>query len=266
MGKLVSFWSPYVGHGKTTSSLCAIVGGFTMLYPELSLAVSYTQKDSVSLLKKLDAHACVWKDKGLLDGFGVDALKMYGRQNLISTDHIRRCGLPLSGKSLFFYPNYSKNGRNDDLTFQVLTKQLKKEFEIVFLDLKSGNKEEALPYMRESDYVVVVLPQEPLYIESFLQEKDISVDNLDYGVVFGGCFSNSQYGCAYYKKKYGKQLNDIFLGEILLNADYYEAMSVGKTVDFFLRNNTPVKKEENYEFIVQVKKTTERIQKKLLCL
>lgn len=61
-------------------------------------------------------------------------------------------------------------------------------------------------------------------------------------------------------------MSDKFLGEILWNADFFDAMSVGKTRDFFLRNNVPVKKEENYEFIIQIKKTTERIQEKLLFL
>lgn len=266
MGKLVSFWSPYPGHGKVTSSICGIIGGFTLQYPELSLAVSHVRNDPVTLLRKLDSHAFLWQEKSLLDGFGIAALKMYERQKVLSFDNIRRCGLPLYDKSVYFYPNVTRNGWNDSLTFQVLTKQLRKEFEIVLLDLGSGNKEDALQYMQESDYVVVVLPQDPYYADCFLQKEESHMNNINYGIILGGCFGNSRYRSAYYKRKYGKKVSDKFLGEILWNADFFDAMSVGKTRDFFLRNNVPVKKEENYEFIIQIKKTTERIQEKLLYL
>jgi len=264
MGKLVSFWSPYAGHGKVTSSLCGIIGGFIMQYPELSLAVTHMQKDSVTLLTKLDSHALLWKDKGLLDGFGISTLKMYDRQSSVSSETVLHCGIPISGKKVFFYPNFSRNGLGNPIEFRGLTKQLKKEFEIVFLDLESGNREETLGYMQESDYVVVVLPQDPLYADYFLQKEEAIMNNINYGIIFGGCFYNSQYRSTYYKRKYGKKLSDKFLGEILWNADYFDAMSAGKTLDFFLRNNSPVKKEENYEFIIQIKKTTERIQEHLL--
>lgn len=263
MGKLLSFWSPYAGHGKTTASLCAIVGGFAMQYPELSIAISHTQKDSAALLKKLDNHACLWNDSGLMSGFGIEALKMYVRQTADSMDYIRRCGVPLLEKRISFYPNYSKKEMNDSLTFQVLTELIKREFEIVFLDLQSGNSEEALPYMQESDYVVIALPQDPFYIDSFWQNAEAYIENVNYGIVFGGCFLDSQYRGAYYLKKYGKRLSDKVLGEILWNTEYFDAMATGKALDFFFRNSMPVKKEENYEFIVQIKKTTERIQEKL---
>ena len=265
MGKLVSFWSPYAGHGKVTSSLCAVLGGFMLRYPELSMAVSYIQKESVTLLKKLDNDAAFWNDKGWLDMFGVDTLKMYERQNTVRLDSIRRCGLSISGKKLYFYPNSSWNEKEDTLTFKILTEQLKKEFDIVFLDLESGKKSKSLQYMAESDYVVIVLPQDPMYVDIFWQEQEAYLRDTNYGIVFGGCFLKSQYRSIYYKRLYGKKMNNKILGEIPWNADFFNAMSVGKTMDFFFRNYAPVKKEENYEFIMQVKKTTERLQKNIIC-
>lgn len=264
MGKLVSFWSPYAGHGKATSSLCSIIGGFVLQYPEVSLAVSHMKKDSIALLGKLDSKAVVWKEKGLLDGFGMEALKMYSRQRALSLDSVRRCGLPLYDKTVLFYPNFTGHEPDDAVTFQILTEQLKKEFQLVFFDLESGNKDVALQYMQVSDYVVIVLPQDPLYAESFLKE-DQNMNNINYGIIFGGCFRNSKYSSTYYRRKYEKRMNSRILGEILWNADFFDAMSAGKTLDFFQRNNTPVKNEENYEFIVQTKKAAERINKILFC-
>lgn len=266
MGKLVSFWSPYSGQGKTTSSLCGIIGGLTLQCPELIFAVSHMQKDSVALLRKLDSHAFRWQEKGLLDGFGMGAMRLYERQNVLSNETVRRCGLPLYEKSVYFYPNVTRNGLDENLTFQVCAEQLRKEFELVFLDLESGNKGDALRYMQESDYAVVVLPQDPFYTDCFLQKEETHMKNINYGIILGGCFGCSRYRSAYYKRKYGKKVSDKFLGEILWNADFFDAMTVGKTRDFFLRNSVPAKKEENYEFIVQIKKTTERLQEKLFCL
>lgn len=265
MGKLVSFWSPYAGHGKATSSLCAVLGGFVLQYPALSMAVSHTQKESGFLLKKLDNNAAVWKDKGWLDALGIDVLKMYSRQNAVSAENIQRCGLPVLGKSLYFYPNDARNRGDDSIVFNLLTKQLKREFEIVFLDLESGNKENSMQYLKASDFVIIVLPQDPLYVEKFLQESGDYLSGLEYGFIFGGCFSKSQYRSNYYRKIYGNKMSNKILGEILWNADFFDAMAEGKTLDFFFRNSETVKKEENYEFIRQVKKTTERIRKKINC-
>ncbi|MBQ8877753.1 MAG: hypothetical protein IJ029_03425 [Lachnospiraceae bacterium] len=264
MGKLVCFWSPYAGHGKGTSSLCAVLGGFVLQHPELNIAVSYTQKGDKSLIKKLDGDVAAWNDNGWLDSFGIGTLKMFSRQNTVSTDYIRHCGLSVSDKELFFYPNVSWGEPDDRETFELMTKHLPKAFDIAFLDLESGDKERAVQYMEAADYVIVVLPQEPLYAEKFLQENSGSFAGIDFGIIFGGCISSSQYRSAFYKKRYGKKTGDRILGEILWNADYFEAMSAGKTIDFFFRNNMPVKKEENYEFISQVKKTTERIREKLV--
>ena len=264
MGKLVCFWSPYAGHGKTTSSLCAVLGGFALQYPELNIAVSCTQKEDKSLIKKLDENLAAWSDKGWLDSFGIGALKLYSRQNAISTDNIRHCGLSASNNKLYIYPNFSWRETEDGETFELITKHLPKAFDIAFLDLDSGNTEKVLKYMEAADYVIVVLPQDPLYAGQFLQEDSVSFAGIDFGIVFGGCIPSSQYRSSFYKKRYGKKTGDRILGEIMWNPDYFEAMSTGRTMDFFFRNNMPVKKEENYEFISQVKKTTERIQKKLI--
>ena len=51
--------------------------------------------------------------------------------------------------------------------------------------------------------------------------------------------------------------------QIPLNAGYLDAMSEGRTLEFFLKNQWVEKKEENYEFIVQAKKAAECFQRKL---
>ncbi len=264
MGKLVSFWSPFSGHGKATSSLCAVLGGFLTQYPELSIAVSHTRKDAAGLINKLDMHAAVWNEKGWLDVFGINSMKIYGRQNSVTKECVRRFGLPLSGKSLYFFPNHSQNDNDDKEAYSLLTNYLKREFDIVFLDLESGKTENSLQYMKASDYVIIVLPQDPMYVERFLYESGECFSETEYGIVFGGWLLNSQYSKAYYRRKYGNKLCEKIVGEILWNADFFDALSSGKSLDFIFRNYATVKKEDNYDFILQIKKTAERISKKII--
>lgn len=265
MGNLITFWSPYAGHGKVTASLCAVIGGLILQYPELSLAVSHAKNEAIPLLRKINSNALIFEDNGWLTSFGIDTLKMYTGQKKLSSETIRRCGLPLWGQTVYFYPNNERNRKEEDMAVQILTETLKEEFDVVCLDLGSGKNEEVFRYMKASDFVIVVLPQEPFYVERFLREDADFINTIDYGIVFGGCFQKSKYKSVYYKKIYGKKINEIFLGQILLNCDFFNAMSEGKALDFFFRNSVPVKNEENYEFVIQVKKTAEHIRNKVIC-
>ena len=264
MGKLITFWSPYKGHGMTTSSVCAIAGGFMLQYPECKIAISYTQQNTMSLAEKLDGRTSVYKRKELYENLGINALKMYIRQMELTDEIIGRCGIPLQSKSVYFYPNIHTIGEEENIAFVILTRQLKRSFDIVLLDLESDNKKGAVSYMKEADFSIIMLPQERAYVEAFLREEKDFLEQVNYGIVFGGSFTGSKYSSAYYKKNTDKMLGGKILGEIYQNAGFFDAMCSGKTLEFFLRNQRTVKKEENYEFICQAKKTAESIGKKII--
>ncbi len=264
MGKMVTFWSPYKGHGKTTSSLCAIVSSFMLQYPDLRVAVSYTEKDSLVLPQKLYNPEMLFGQKEMFENFGIDALKLYIRQRELSEEIIERYGIPLQMKSLYLYPNTQGEVGDGKLIFNILTEQLKRVFDVVFLDLESGNRKIAVSYMKKADLAVVVLPQDPLYLEKFIREEEELLKMINFGVVFGGGFENSNFNCPYYKKILGKKYGKMIIGEIYQNVGFFEAMSAGKTLDYFWRNQMAIKKEENYGFICQAKKTAENIGKKIV--
>lgn len=263
MGKLVTFWSPCLGHGKATASLCAVAGGFMLNHPELSIAISHTQRDSLSLAEKLDNREVFRIKKELYENLGINALKMYFRQSAVSEEIILRCGIPLMKKPVYLYPNVQYKWSEEQTVFQIIAKQLRQTFDIVFLDLESGNRKNAIPYMKEADCPVIVLPQEPAYAEPFLQDMEELLDLKEYGIIFGGCFKESRYSSNYYKNNSGKKVAGKIFGEIYLNNGFFDAMSGGRTLDYFLRNQLAVKKEDNYEFICQAKKTAECISKKI---
>ena len=264
MGKLITFWSPYKGHGMTTSSVCAVAGGFMLQYPECKIAISYTQQNTMSLAEKLDSRDLFYKRKELYENLGINALNRYIRQMELSDEIIGRCGIPLQSKFISFYPNIHTIGEEENLSFIILTKQLKHSFDIVLLDLESGNREDAVSYMKEADFSIIMLPQEPAYAERFLREEKDFLEQVDYGILFGGCFTETKYNSAYYKKNTDKMVGSRIIGEIYRNVGFFNAMCSGKTLDFFIRNQRTIKKEENYEFICQAKKAAESIGKKII--
>lgn len=263
MGKLVTFWSPYSGHGKVTSTLCAIAGGFGLRYPELNVAISHIRMDSLKLEEKLTGRTILETKKEFYETVGMSALRLNCRRAVLSEDIIRRCGIMLRMKSLWLYPNAGREEMNQDLTFCLLTEQLKKEFDVVFLDLESSSREDSLAYMEAADYTVVVLPQEPSYVEAFFKEAE-AFGKLRYGIVFGGYLTNSKYSRRYYGKRSDRRSWEKIIGTIPWNEGFFDAMCDGKTLDFFLRNQMARKKEENYEFIFQTGKTAEQIKERVL--
>lgn len=261
MGKLITFWSPYSGHGMVTSSLCAVAGGLALQYPACRIAISHTETDDLSLAEKLDAREKSNRKVALYENLGIHALKMYIRKMELTDEIIEKCGVPLPMKSIFFYPNISTSGSDKRLLFQILTQQLKHSYDIVFLDLASENRDEAVLFMKEADLAIVMLSQEPAYVEQFIREGLAYLEQIKYGFIFGGSLSASKYNCKFYKKK--MKIGNRILGEICKNTGFFDAMCEGKTLEFFLRNQMVVKNEENYEFICQAKKTAECVGQKI---
>ena len=263
MGKMITFWSPYAGHGMATSSLCAVAGGFALRYPECKIAISHAQAQELSLAGKLDNREQDYRKRELYDNLGINALKMYIRKRELTDEIIEKCGIPLPMKSVFFYPNMSITESDTSIVFQILTQQLIRSYDVVFVDLESGNRKEAYRYMKAADLAIVVLPTEPAFIERFLMENEQYLEQIKYGVVFGGSLAESKYSSKFYRKSKNKTFGERILGEIYRSAAYFDAMCEGRTLEFFLRNQMAVKKEENYEFICQAKKTAESIGRKI---
>ncbi len=261
MGKLVTFWSPYSGIAKVTSSLCAVAGMFGLQYPELSVAISHSKQESIELEEKLDSLTEEKVREELYQRTGIAALKLNCRQASLTSEKIRRSAIVLGMKSLYLYPNTEQE--MDELAFRLLTENLKNEFDVTFLDVESGITEQSMCYLKVSDLVVVVLPQSPIYWERFCNQELKALQGKRCCILFGGYLEHSRYSRNYYaRRKEGKECGEI-LGGIPINTGFFDAMAEGKTLDYFFRNQWTGKKEENYGFIVQTKKAADGIRKLL---
>lgn len=263
MGKLIVFWSPYTVHAKVTSSLCAIAGAFGMEHPELNIAITHIKPDSMELEGKLDEGTERKARQELYKKSGMAALKVNYRQAILTSDKIMGSAIPLKMKSLFLYPYVEHKSEADDLTYCLLTQTLKREFDMVFLDLWNGDRNTVWKLFNAADFIVTVLPQEPWYWEHFFEQEEKKLIGKKYCILIGGYLDKSKYSSFYYSKKKEVKERGKLAGVIPMNTGFFDAMSDGKTLDYFFRNQYARKKEENYEFIVQTKKAAECIRKKV---
>lgn len=262
MGKLVTFWSPYEGKAKVTSSMCAIAAQFGMNYPELSIAITHSEPDDYSLEEKTDIRDGTIKEKmELYKRLGLSALKINYRQATLTSEKIRRSAINLRMKSLFLYPN--AECEKDELSFLLLSETLKDEFDLVFLDLESGRQEDTFKYLSVSDMLVIVLPQDPAAWERFCFDEINCDGERKSCILLGGYISAHKYGSRFFNKNADGWKKRAMCGVVPVNGGFYDAMTEGRVFDFFYRNQFVQSKEENYEFIVQTKKAAENIRKKL---
>lgn len=261
MGKLVTFWSPYIGKAKVTSSMCAIMGMFGILYPGISVAISHTNQNSLELETKLEPSTEGGKNRELYSKSGITALKLHCRQAKLTSEKIRRNAIPLRMKSLYLYPNSEQN--SDKLGFQLLTETLKDEFDLVALDLENGEKEYSRSVLECSDLIVVVLPQNPCYWTAFWKEEERYLEGRNYLILLGGFLQTSRCSTHFFIKQIERCTKNRMAGVIPINKDFFDALTTGRVLDFFFRNQYIQKKEENYEFIIQTQRAAKQIRNAL---
>lgn len=262
MGKLVAFWSPYPGRAGTTSSLCAVAGIFGLHFPQIAVAISHVTQGCHNLEEKLYCGEIPEKNIGFYRKTGIAALKLQCRQSMLSSEKIRKSAIPLSMKSLSLFPYEGREELVEELTVQLLTESIKNEFDLVFLDLQSGESENTLVMLKKADFIVVVLPQDPACRKDFFQKQTAYLKEKKYCIVLGRYLKKSKYGLRFFYNK--KETTAELAGVIPLNTGFFDAMTEGKVTEFFWKNQRVRRKEENYEFIVQTQKTADYIRKKLL--
>lgn len=262
MGKIIAFWSPFVGKAKVTSSMCAIAGMFGAEFPEYSIAVTHIGSDCMDLGEKLDYRYENIPKEELYGKVGISSLKLNVRQAMLTTEKVRHSGIPLIMKSLFFYPNIEEM-KYDELIHYIITQVMANEFDAVFLDLKSGKSSHLRRWIDAVDFVVVVLPQDPLSWKNYEPCETEYLTGKKHFILLGGYMENSKFNRNCYMRKTKGKIQGELLGEVPLNIGFFDAMAEGKTLDFIYKNQRVRKKEENYEFIFQTKKVVHLLRKNI---
>lgn len=265
MGKLVTFWSPVKGQAKVTASLCAVASALGMMYPEITIAVTSVCGRGTDLEDRMDEKIGWVRKKELYDRSGMAALLANCKQSTPNKETIKRCALPLLFHSVVLFPGLSRemkliHGKNmEELEYYVITEKLTGEYDITLVDLESEEREKAVRYMKTASLSVVVLPQNPAVWKQY-REICREIKGNKVMLLLGGYLRHSRYGLAALRGSFFGELS-MEIGAIPLNTGFMDAMAEGRTMEFFLRNEKVRKKEENYEFMVETKRTAEKIRK-----
>ena len=261
MGKFIAFWSPFIGQAKVTSSMCAITAAFAMQYPELEIALSHTQPESMELEQRLDCRIGFTGKRELYEKTGLSALTLQYMQAGLTSERIRRCAIPLFIKSMYLFSGIGKKAPLDPIQYSILTEKIVQEFDSTFLDLATGEQETSFQFMKVADIVVVVLPQSINCWELFFKQYMGKLEGKEVCIVMGGYFGSSKYNETYFKRKRECKTKVKWIGTVPSNIGFMDAMIEGRTLEFFLKNELIGKKEKNYEFMEQTKRTAEQLKK-----
>jgi len=262
MGKLVAFWSPFVGKAKVTSSICVVAGVMAMEHPQMDIAICSTGTERPELEEKLDADYGLADRREVYKRTGLTALKTYCRQSRLTPEKIRRSAIPLKGNTLYLYPHVAQM-EAEELTFCLITEALKNESDVLFLDVENGMRENSMRYLKKADLVVVVLPQDPVAWKQFIQMEQEAMEGVTYCVLLGGYLDKSRFNCTFFSRNKEVRIQGSFAGVIPMNTGLFDAMQEGRTLDYLYKNQKCRKKEGNYGFVVQTKQAAEFIKKAL---
>jgi len=265
LGKLITFWSPVCGQAKVTSTMCAIVSALGLWHPKLEIAIAHTGEGNMNLEDGMDMKIEVRRKKDFYERTGLSALILNYKQGDLSSEKIRRCAVPLLLGNVVLFPGLGEEfllvqgGDLTELRFHILTEKVTKEFEMTCLDLQNGWSEISFRYMQAADLNVIVLPQVPQVWELYLKEYQEKLEGKNVYFVFGGYAKSSRYGNWQLKRSIRRAGEHV--GSVPWNVGFMDAMSEGRIMEFFMRNRVTIKREENYEFMEQTKRTAEKVRK-----
>ncbi len=264
MGKLVTFWSPVAGQAKVTASMVAVVSSLAMGQPSYEIAVSSVRKEESSLEDSLEGRNRWRRSEYLYERSGISALLLSCKQGALTRERIRRCALPVLLPGVSLFPGLRKeigmiHGRESEkLEYHILTESFREEYGLTVVDLKDGFLDSSFQYMEAADLVVVVLPQNPTIWKCFLECGRERLKEKKIYILFGGYLKNSRHGIAQYKRKHIVN-RESGIGAVPLCEGYMDALSEGKAMEFFMKNEYAGKRDENYEFVDTVKKAAKGI-------
>lgn len=133
-----------------------------------------------------------------------------------------------------------------------LCKALDTTFDIAWIDTTSGVNRVSANMLKEADIIIVGLPQSEMIVEDFFANYSFDFNKVMF--IFGDYDKDRKFSCANACKKYKKYMNKDNTAYILHNAGFGDACDSGKLLPFMQINNKAKKSDENYEFMMSVRK------------
>lgn len=257
----VAFWSSFHGQPGTTANAIA-TSMYTAMNYKLKVLLTHSQYAKSSMES---AFVTDNEEESLIkfNDFGIDSLERLARAGKLSSGD--------------FY-NYTKNIIPKRLDLLTGSTKLKKElfnniydtiieifryarecYDIVFVDVNSGNKDKITEkVLDDSDIIVVSLNQNEKILKSFFEKKDWidALDKKKIVLVLGRYDLNSKCSVKYVRSTYGWK-DEIYTVPYVTS--FMDCCNNHNVKEFFYANNSTAKHDEANFFMEEVQRLANRI-------
>lgn len=264
----VAFWSNVGGKNGVTSNL---VGISVMLAMEKNLkSLLYENHCNVSSIERAfcmkGSEPYVREEEHYyFQHRGMDALIKEMHAAIYYQDMIQRASQTILNQYIYYIPqsNHIHEELFEHEFYEVIDPFLEQteSFPYVsFIDTAGSNNLSTKVILSKADLVVVNLSQEPCIIDHFFENYSSLISKSIF--LLGGYNPYSTFDIANIRKKYHIPKEQI--GVIPYNIGYRDAMGQGEVISFLARNYQCRNKNENYQFMKELKNSAELIYKKMI--
>lgn len=259
----IVFWSPIHGQSGTTSNtlVTAFVAGMDYKKKILLTHTHFKYNNLEAPLVGSNSDNIASKD--YFCDVGIDMLSRYFKAAQIDYETLENCCISLTNTNVLLLPGTTKTNKESfdyemDTIYRNLFRKLETLYGIVFIDVCSGENWLSQKLMEEADLIIINLCQNHSVIDLYLRcFNDKNHEKLFY--LFGNYDSNSKYNISNLRRKYHNVFHSKNSGVIPYNTAFLDAQSDGKAVEFIRKCLNVGKGDENYYFIMEVRRTTQKI-------
>lgn len=260
----ISFCSNFHGQGAVTSNVLAVSTIFAKEYKQ-KVILTQTHFDKNNLQRSLLGSTFDDNDIVQFDNTGIDALIRYSKKGVITDQILNNCSVSLYKQQLNFLSGTSKNNRevymNDMISrYSAILNSLDHLSDYVFIDTNSGDDELTRITLEESDIVVANLSQNTAVIEEYFTSERFNKYLSKTVFLIGNYDRNSKYNVNNLSRSI-KALKKDNVAVIPYNVEYLDAQCEGKVLEFFEKNLSCSKNDNNYYFMKSVNDAAKLIKK-----
>lgn len=266
----VVFWSPLSGHGATTSNMAciAMMSSLMYCYKTISFQSGYSYNN---LDQSFIGNAAVTQINTVNEEFayymgkGIDGVLSSIYMDSFLNEKIADYSVEIMKGLSYYLPSTTKsneelfNERMSSNIFGLLT-ECSKCFDLTFVDHQSKVSKVSKNIFLNADVCVININQNPDMIIQAKKEFESLNCTCKVLYVIGRYDECSKFTVRNIAKKF--KINKEDIGVIPYCSDFLEATMLGKTKEFLKSNFSCGKRDHNYNFISEVKKSTDKILRK----
>ena len=257
---IIAFWSSSHGQARTTSNMIAIATTMALVYNRSCLLTQ-----THFCMNNLEAYLVGEREasKEMYLDIGIDGLSSILKLRSLDKATIDNYSVSFLNKQLTLLPGTvggNKKLFTSDMikTITLLLGELKKHYEMIFIDLNSGPDQISKLVLEAADAVVISLCQNKNMIDNYMTSWKPVSNKMMY--LIGGYEKNSAYNLHNLKLLY-KPLEKKVTGIIPYNAEFMDSESNGEVLRFMRRNLDANIKDNNGYFMKCVKDASRKLLK-----